>query len=168
MMTGTGSPDDGHDRPVWERVHEQTQHGGYERSPAAVWSGRAKGMASKATMRDDQPVGAPRFEAGRAVEQAEGDRPLMSVTSHDVGKNAVVTLYVDRIERVKERSALSLSRADREAEVIPLSSVSHVKTEKSGIRSNVIVTVADERITFRVSHREAKTLRDAIVRGMRS
>jgi hypothetical protein len=163
-MAEAGSPDDGHERPVWERVPEQIQHGS-ERS-LTDWSERAKGMASKAR----QAVGEQHVErqAGRAVEQAEGDRPLMSFTSHDVGKNAVVTLYVDRIERIKERSALALSRTDREAEVVPLSSVSHVKTEKSGIRTNVIVTVADERITFRVSHREAKTLRDAIVRGMRS
>jgi hypothetical protein len=131
----------------------------YGRAAREQYAEREAGRAVELTGGD-----AERRAAVWEVEQGGQDRPLMSVTSHDAGKNAIVSVYVDRIERVKERSALSLSRANREAEVIPISLVSHVKAEKAGIRTNVTVTVAGESIVFRVSHAEAKALRDAIVR----
>jgi hypothetical protein len=93
-----------------------------------------------------------------------GEQPLLTVVSHDQGKNAIVSLYLDRIERVKERSAISISRANQDAEVIPLGRVSHVRAEKKGFRTNVTVTVGAEDIVFRVSHDEASTFKDAITK----
>jgi hypothetical protein len=165
-VTNTTGPDgNGDDRPVWERVREQVPGEADEQSPPARWMDLAQGVASRGR-EAAQSVGERRagHKADQASAQVRGDRPLMVVTSHDSGKNAIVSLYADRIERVKERHPLAVSRASREVEVIPLSNVSHVGAKKAGIRTNLTVTVAGEEVTFRVSHQEAKTFRDAIVR----
>ena len=58
-------------------------------------------------------------------------KPLFIGTSHDSGRNAQVTLYRDRIERVKERSMTSLSRAKQDTEVTPVKAVSSVQARRT-------------------------------------
>jgi hypothetical protein len=161
----TGPAGSRDDRPVWERVRDQVPGEADEQSPPARWMDRTQGVASRGR-ETAQSIGERRAvrKSDQASAQVRGDQPLMVVTSHDPGRNAIVSLYVDRIEREKERHPLAVSRASREVEVIPLSNVSHVGARKAGIRTNVTVTVAGEEIIFRVSHQEARTLRDAIVR----
>jgi hypothetical protein len=132
------------------------------------WKDRVKDVASKTAEMAEKAK--EQYDARQQQKPATpGDvevpeAPLLTVTSHDQGKNAIVSLYPDRIERIKERSAISLSRANQDAEVIPLGRVSHVRAEKKGFRSNVTVTVGGEDIVFRVSHEEASTFKEAITK----
>ena len=58
------------------------------------------------------------------------------VTSNDEGRNAIVSLYPDRIERVKARSWLLLSHARQDTEIIPIKAISS--------SSQAVVDVADQ------------------------
>jgi putative oligomerization/nucleic acid binding protein len=93
-----------------------------------------------------------------------GPVPIMRVTSHDEGRNAVVTLWPDRIERVKARAALSLSNARQDTEVIPIKAISSVQAKKSGFRTNVTVYASGNTVEFRIAHQEALQFKDAIMR----
>ena len=64
-----------------------------------------------------------------------GPKP-QGVTSHDEGRNAIVSLYPDRIERVKARSWLLLSHARQDTEIIPIKAISS--------SSRAVVDVADQ------------------------
>ena len=101
-------------------------------------------------------------EADKAAEA-----PIMSVESQEQGKNAYINLYSDRIERVKERSALSLSRAPQETETIPLARVGHVQSKKKGLKTNVGVRSAAEDIVFRCWPDEATAFEDAVFEQLR-
>jgi len=91
--------------------------------------------------------------------------PLLTVESHDEGRNAIVSVYADRIERVKERSRMSIRRASQDAETIPLRQIASVETKKDGMRyTQVVVVTAGNRITFRCKHDEAKQLKDELTR----
>lgn len=50
-------------------------------------------------------------KAAASIDAAGG--ALVVVTSHDAGRNAVVMLFPDRIERVKARAFGSLSKASQ-------------------------------------------------------
>lgn len=104
--------------------------------------------------------------------------------SHIGGKNADVTIYPDRIEwQLSSRTNLStgkklalgvataglslaatgVSGAKRGSEVIPVTTISSVTTEKDGIRfSKVHVICAGNDIGFRVSHNEAGPIRELL------
>ena len=83
--------------------------------------------------------------------------------SHDDGRNADVTLYPDRIERVKERSRLALSSANQDREITPIRSVSSVQAKKDGFRTRVTVFASGNTIEFRFDHDEAKRFNEAIM-----
>lgn len=102
--------------------------------------------------------------------QAAAAGVLFQGTSHDSGKNATVTLYTDRIERVKAKSMGSLSRASQDVEMTPMRSVSSVQAKKDGMAyTKVTVYASGNNIEFRFSHAEAARFRDlisqAILRG---
>ena len=82
--------------------------------------------------------------------------------SHEEGRNARVTLYRDRIERTKERSRMSVSKARQDVEVTAIKSVSSVQAKKAGIRTNVTVYATGNNIDFRFGHGEAKAFAEAI------
>lgn len=103
-------------------------------------------------------------EAQDVAAVSSGAQPLLVVISHDEGRNARVSLYADRIERVQDRSMMSLSRARQDAEVIPLRSVSSVQAKKKGIRTNVTVYATGNTIVFRLGHDEARQFKDEIAR----
>jgi hypothetical protein len=84
-------------------------------------------------------------------------------TSHESGRNATVTLYPDRIERVKEKSLTSFSKASQASEVTPMRAVSSVQTQKDGmLYTKVTVHASGNPIEFRFAHEEARQFKDAI------
>jgi hypothetical protein len=84
-------------------------------------------------------------------------------TSHDSGRNAKVTLYKDRIERVKPRAFASVSSANQDTEVTPIKSVTSVQAKKDGIRTKVTVYASGNTIEFRFGHDEANRFKTAIM-----
>ena len=58
----------------------------------------------------ERPVDPPSATV-QPLATTDATKPLFIGTSHDSGRNAQVTLYRDRIERVRDRSMTSLSRA---------------------------------------------------------
>jgi hypothetical protein len=61
-------------------------------------------------------------------------------------------LFPDRIERVKSRAFGSFSRANQDAEVIPVRSISSVQAKKDGIAyTKVIAHATGNTIEFRLS-----------------
>lgn len=106
----------------------------------------------------DQPAAPAGFSAAAAGILFHG-------TSHEAGRNAEVTLYRNRIERVKQRSRASFSKAHQEAEVTPMKSVTSVKTQKDGFsRTKVTVFASANAIDFRFEHAEAQAFKEAIMR----
>lgn len=87
----------------------------------------------------------------------------MQVTSHDEGRNALVTLYPDRIERVKAKAFGSLSRAHQDTEVIPIKAISSVQAKKEGFRANVTVFASGNTVEFRIAHQEAQQFKNALL-----
>jgi Short C-terminal domain len=82
--------------------------------------------------------------------------------SHESGRNAEVTLYQDRIERVKERSRLSVSKAHQDVEMTPVRTISSVQTEKDGFYTKVKVHATGNAIDFKFRHEAAALLREQI------
>jgi Short C-terminal domain len=84
--------------------------------------------------------------------------------SHESGRNALVTLYRDRIERVKERSRLSMSSAKQDTEVTPIRSVSSVQAKKDGFTfTKVTVYASGNNIEFKFRHDDAQKFKDAVM-----
>lgn len=106
----------------------------------------------------DQPAVPAEFSAAAAGILFQG-------SSHEAGRNAEVTLYRNRIERVKQRSRASFSKAHQEVEVTPMKSVTSVKTQKDGItRTKVTVYASANAIEFRFEHAEAQAFKEAVMR----
>ena len=95
---------------------------------------------------------------------APTDQVLFQGMSHEHGRNAMVTLYPNRIERTKKRSRASFSKAHQDFEVTPIKSVTSVSAEKDGMRrTKVTVYAAANAIDFRFEHAEAHAFKDAIM-----
>ena len=86
--------------------------------------------------------------------------------SRDAGRNAQVTLYPNRVERVKAKSFGAMSRANQDHEVTPIKAISSVQAKKDGHRTKVIVYASGNEIEFRFSHREAVQFREHLMRLM--
>jgi hypothetical protein len=100
--------------------------------------------------------------AGDLGEDQIADGVLFVGKSHDPGRNADVTLYSDRIERVKERSIASLSKARQDTEMTPVRSVTSVQAKKEGFFTRVTVYAAGNDIQFRFRHDAALQFKDAL------
>ncbi len=100
-----------------------------------------------------------------ALANAEPDpNVLFQGVSHDPGRNANVTLYRDRLERVKEARLTSVSRARQDTEVTPVRAVSSVQAKKDGILfTKVTVFASGNNIEFRFGHDEAQRCRAALM-----
>lgn len=105
--------------------------------------------------------GKVRTQADLTPEEVEAGI-LFKGMSHESGRNAVVTLYVDRIERVKERSRMSLSKADQDVELTPIRTVSSVRTEKDGLYTKVKIHATGNAIDFKFRHEHAALFREQI------
>ena len=107
---------------------------------------------------------------------------LLEFTSHVSGKNARVAVYPDRVEL--RRGGLSVGKltgavmtfgasalvtggvSKRDEEMIPVRSITSV-TSKKGLTTTVVsVITGGNSIDFRVSHGEAKQLKDTLLRLM--
>lgn len=85
------------------------------------------------------------------------DRPLFTGTSHDPGRNAIVELWPDRIERTKARSRTSISRAHQDVELTPVRAITSMQATKDGIRrTKITVYASGNNVEFRFEHREAR------------
>jgi hypothetical protein len=141
----------------------------------------AAGRAQKAERAAKQGAAAPRVaqreaKASPADGEATTAKPakaavtlppgaLLQTKSHEQGRNSTVTLYPDRIERVKDRSFGSLSRAVQDAEVIPTKAVSSVQATKDGLAfTKVTVFASGNTIEFRMPHDAAQRFKEAITR----
>jgi len=82
--------------------------------------------------------------------------------SHESGRNALITLFDDRIERVKERSRLSVSKAHQDVEMTPVRTISSVQTEKDGFYTKVKVHATGNAIDFKFRHDAAVLFREQI------
>lgn len=100
--------------------------------------------------------------AAAAGVKTEG--PVFVGQSHESGRNATVTLWPDRIERVKAASFGSLSRAKQVVEVTPIRAVTSVQTKKDGFFTKVTVFASGNNIDFKFGHSEAAAFREAIQR----
>jgi hypothetical protein len=93
--------------------------------------------------------------------------PLFEGMSHEQGRNAKVTLFDNRIERVQEKARLSLSRAKQDVEMTPLRSVTSVQTKKDGLRyTRVIVFASANTVEFRFSHADAEAFKNVLQQAL--
>jgi len=89
--------------------------------------------------------------------------PLFVGQSHESGRNATVTLWPDRIERVKHSSMASWSNVKQDSEVTPIRAVSSVGAKKDGIiNTKVTVYATGNNIEFRFAHAQAMQFKNAI------
>ncbi|ALV45843.1 hypothetical protein MB46_10465 [Arthrobacter alpinus] len=111
-------------------------------------------------------------------------QPLYVFTSHIDGKNAKVALYTDRLEWTRPRSmsggklllgtltagASLLATGVKDgrsggAEMIPVKMMTSVSVARDGMmNSKVLVTVSGNVVDFRVSHAEAKNVKEHLTK----
>lgn len=122
----------------------------------------------------DSPPGEPDKKPGfverqqqTLVEQQEAlaaNGVLFQGQSHEPGRNSTVTLYADRLERVKAKKLSALSNAAQDTEVTPVRAVSSVQAQKDGIAyTKVTVYASGNNIDFRFAHSEAQRFKDALM-----
>lgn len=109
------------------------------------------------------------------------DQPLYTFTSHIAGKNAKVSIHVDRVEWEVARGvsgakvtagvltgglsmlATGVKNGKAGTEMIPVKSITSVTTARDGmLNSKVSVITAGNTVDFRVSHAEAKIVKDTL------
>jgi hypothetical protein len=123
--------------------------------------GRFDALAAKAAAAAEQ-ISAQ--QAVRASSQLAAGI-LFEGTSHDPGRNAKVTLHVDRLERVKEAKMASLSRAKQDVEVTPVRSITSVQASKDGmLYTKVTAFASGNNIEFRFGHDEAQRFKDTLMK----
>jgi hypothetical protein len=131
-----------------------------EQAKAAREELQAKGKATAAQLE------AQRQSADEAQQfQWRAAGIVFRCRSHEEGRNATVTLYRDRIERVKDKALGSLSKAKQDAEVIPLRSATSVQAKKDGLMfTRVTVYTGGNNIDFRIRHEDAQQFRDEVTK----
>lgn len=103
---------------------------------------------------------------------------VMQFTSHIAGKNATVTIYPDRVEweqqgRITATRALGGAlvtgslRKGGSTEMIPVRSITSVKTQKDGLRNWAVqIITGGNTIDMRVSKGEAEQIKATLQRLM--
>jgi hypothetical protein len=102
------------------------------------------------------------------------EKPLHSFTSHISGKNAKVSIYPDRVEWERVSSHMSTlgfsmimpGLRKKDTEMIPVRSITSITSKKGLANTTVSVIVPGNTIDFRVSHGEAKTVKETLQRLM--
>lgn len=127
------------------------------------WKDTVKGLAEKGQEAVEQARGAQQERLAEKEADWTSRGILFEGKSHEEGRNATVTLYQDRIERIKERGMASLSKARQDTEVTPMRSVSSVQAKKDGLMyTKVSVFASGNTIDFRFGHDEAQRFKDAL------
>jgi hypothetical protein len=76
--------------------------------------------------------------------------------SHDDGRNSIVALYPDRIERTKPKKLTAIRNAHQDVEMTPVRSVTSVQAKKDGLlNTKVTVFASGNTIELRFAHDEA-------------
>ena len=106
--------------------------------------------------------------AAKAVESETARKTagdiLFEGTSHDSGRNARVTLYGDRLERIREAKLTSFSSAKQNVEVTPTRSITSVHAKKDGVLFTEVTAYASgNNIEFRFAHKEASKFVDTLM-----
>ena len=137
------------------------------------WMGKAKSAATQATATAQQAAGQATAQAkqrDQATLEKTGPLPegaLWRGVSHDAGRNSIVTLYRDRIERTKPTSRMSLTGmlagGPEDVEVIPMKSVSSVQARRGAWYHDVTVFASGNTIVFSVDAADAEQLRTLIM-----
>ena len=137
------------------------------------WMGRAKTAATQATASAQQAAGQATAQAkqrDQATLEKTGPLPegaLWRGISHDAGRNSVVTLFPDRIERTKPTSRMSLTGmlagGPEDVEVIPMKSISSVQARRGAWYHDVTVFASGNTIVFSVDAADAEKLRGLIM-----
>jgi Short C-terminal domain len=137
------------------------------------WMGKAKTAATQATASAQQAAGQATAQAKQRDEatlEKTGPLPegaLWRGVSHDAGRNSIVTLYPDRIERTKPTSRMSLTGmlagGPEDVEVIPMKSISSVQARRGAWYHDVTVFASGNTIVFSVDAADAEKLRGLIM-----
>jgi len=137
------------------------------------WMGKAKAAATQATATAQQAAGQATAQAKQRDEatlEKTGPLPegaLWRGISHDAGRNSIVTLYPDRIERTKPTSRMSLTGmlagGPEDVEVIPMKSISSVQARRGAWYHDVTVFASGNTIVFSVDAADAEKLRGLIM-----
>src|SRR4051794_22417367 len=135
---------------------------GYPDDPLRVryWDG-TRWTEHRAVM---QPAPAAPAQPPRAQrpppQEAEVGGPLLTVTSHETGRNATVHVYADRIERIQQPWLGLFSGREQIAAVTPIDAVTRVRSQKDGTRyTKVVVSASAGVTTLRLHHDEAERFR---------
>jgi hypothetical protein len=120
--------------------------------------------AQKTIKAGAQRMKGPEVSEDEAAAAAAAAGVVFVGWSYETGRNALVTLYRDRIERVKERSRLSMSSANQDTEVTPIKSVSSVQAKKDRLTlTKVTVYASGNDIEFKFRHDDAQKFKDALM-----
>lgn len=107
--------------------------------------------------------------------------PIYTFVSHTAGKNARVRIYPDRVEWERDRGvsggkltagvltgglsllATGVRNGKTGSEMIPASKITSVTTRRDGMLNTIVsVITAGNTVDFRVSHAEAKKVREVL------
>lgn len=110
------------------------------------------------------------------------NQPIYQFTSHIQGKNARVTIFPDHIEWILPRGisggkvaagiltvgmstlATGVRNGKSGSEIIPVKSISSVATKRDGMLNTFVqVFTSGNTIEFRVSHKEAETVKQVLM-----
>jgi hypothetical protein len=137
------------------------------------WVGKAKAAATQAQAAAQQAAGqatAAAKQHDQATIDKSGPLPdgaLWRGVSHESGRNAVVTLFPDRIERTKPTSKLSvtgmLTGGAEDVEVIPTKSVSSVQVRRGTWYHDVTVYASGNTIVMSMDAADAEKLRGLVM-----
>jgi tRNA threonylcarbamoyladenosine modification (KEOPS) complex Pcc1 subunit len=137
------------------------------------WMGKAKAAATQATAAAQQAAGqatAMAKQQDQSTLEKSGPVPEGAVwrgISHEAGRNSVVTLYPDRIERTKPTSKFSvtgvLTGGAEDVEVIPTKSISSVQVRRGAWYHDVTIYASGNTIVLSVDAADAEKLRGLVM-----